>query len=525
MKCFTCLLLLGATLLAEAQTPVWTQLPNSPGSSGTRHDDIYFTDPTNGWATHNNNIYRTTNGGVTWTTNLTMPGTHFRSIAFLNPMVGFAGNLGVGSYDGNVSNTNVMYKTTDGGVTWTNVPGFAEAGMKGLCTFHVLNSNTIYGAGRVRGPAFVIKSSDGGSNWTMQNLTASNVMNGIMDVYFKDTNNGWVVGMDTNQYASPPYYGRIARTTNGGASWQVQVTTSIQDCYFWKISFPSPQIGYVALQQNLSTRTNIVFYKTTDGGETWVSNGIPEVTVKLNTNGLHFYLQGLAFVSTNEGWIGGASSVPYESSFLHTTNGGVSWEPAGYTNTWFINRIRFLSPTLGFAAGGNLHIYSVPLALMSQPPNLTVVGPTNVNLSVGAVGTPNLSYQWKRNGTNAPNGNGSTLILTNLHRSDSATYSVFVSNGFTNVQSTNAILRIIVPERLSQPAVLPGNKVQLMFTDNDGGALLTTNDLASFTVLASTNLVNWFSITNALSVTNGSIIFQDTLTNAPQKFYRVLEQF
>ena len=54
--------------------------------------------------------------------------------------------------------------------------------------------------------------------------------------------------------------------------------------------------------------------------------------------------------------------------------------------------------------------------------------------------------------------------------------------------------------------------------------MLTTNDLATFTVRASTNLVNWFTITNALSLSNGSAVLLDTITNAPQKYYQVLEQ-
>src|SRR5215471_18468917 len=118
--------------VAKAQTSPWSQIPNTFGN-GSRHDDIYFTDPTNGWASQNNNIYRTTNGGVTWTTNLTLSGTHFRSVAFTTPQIGFAGNLGPGSYDGNTSNSNILYRTFNGGTNWANVPGFAEAGMRGLC--------------------------------------------------------------------------------------------------------------------------------------------------------------------------------------------------------------------------------------------------------------------------------------------------------------------------------------------------------------------------------------------------------
>jgi len=166
--------------------------------------------------------------------------------------------------------------------------------------------------------------------------------------------------MDTNAYVANcggPYYGRIARTTDGGNTWTPVITTPIACSYFWKMSWPATNIGYVALQQNNSARTAIVFYKTTDGGVTWVSNGIPETSVRLGTNGYHFYLQGLGFVSTTEGWIGGASGLPsYTNSFLHTTDGGVTWSAAGFDDTFFINRIRFLSPTLGFASGANIYV-------------------------------------------------------------------------------------------------------------------------------------------------------------------------
>lgn len=519
MKSLPCLFLLALIVALRAQTPEWRQVPNSSGPSNVRHDDIYFTDATNGWATQNNRLYRTTNGGADWTTNLNMSGTHFRSIAFLNPQVGFAGNLGIGSYDANVNNSNVMYRSIDGGVTWSNVPGFAEVGMKGLCSFQVLNSNTIYGAGRVRGPAFLIRSTDGGNNWDKWNLSASNVMNGIMDVYFRDTNTGWIVGMDTNQYASPPYYGRIARTTNGGLSWQVQVTTTISNCYFWKMSWPSSNVGYCSLQQNAGYNT-VVYYKTTDGGNTWVSNGIPLASIGSPSS---FYLQGIGFVSTNEGWMGGGTASSHLTSFIRTTNGGANWFSVGYSNTYLLNRIRFDSPTFGYASGAALHLYRVPLALTSEPTNLTVVGPTNVSLSVGAVGSPLLSYQWRKNGANAANGNAATLSLTNILRNDSGEYSVYVSDGFTNIQSSNAILRVLVPERLAQPELLPGNQIRLSFTDADGGAMLTTNDLATFTVFASTNLTDWFTLTNTLTVTNGSIVFEDSIGPAARKFYRVVE--
>lgn len=502
-------------------TPVWRQLPNTPGGGTIRHDDIQFLDPLNGWASQSPYIFHTTNGGLTWTTNFAKGGAHFRSVTFMNSNVGFAGNLGPGSYDAGVTDTNVLYRTFDGGKTWAPVPGIAEAGLKGFCAMYLLDSNHIYGGGRVRGPAFFAKSEDGGTNWTSVSLTAQGVMNGIMDVYFRDTNTGWVVGMDTNTYASGVYHGRIAKTTDGGQTWTPQVTTSTLGSYFWKMTWPSTNIGYCSLQQNNSYST-VIFYKTTDGGNTWSSNGVALSSLGLGTSG--FYLQGIGFVSPTEGWMGGASGTTV--NFIHTTDGGVTWSNASYTDTRYMNRIRFVSPTLGYASGWNLHVYSILPTIVTQPESQTVVGPTDVTLNVGVASTApgGLSYQWKENGTNKPGATNSTLFLNNVTRLDSGMYSVSITNALANAQSSNATVRVMVPARLAPPTLEPGGGVNLLFNDADGGAMLTTNDLATFTVYASSNMVDWVTVTNALSLTNGSALFHDVWTNSPQRYYKVTEQ-
>jgi len=407
------------------------------------------------------------------------------------------------------------------------VPGFAEIGMKGLCSIFVLDASHIFGGGRVRGPAFFIKSVDGGTNWTSVSLSAMGVMNGIMDICFQDPLNGWAVGMDTNAFAAAcatPYYGRIARTRDGGNTWTPVLTTPIACSYFWKMSWPATNVGYVSLQQN-GTYNTIVFYKTSDGGNTWVSNGIPEVSVGLSTNGYDFYLQGLGFVSPSEGWIGGASGLPsYGSSFLHTTDGGATWSPAGFNDTYYINRIRFLSPTLGFASGANIYTYSVPLAITEQPQSQVVVAGTPVSLTVAASGQSPIHYRWQQNGADRFGATNATLALTNVTRADAGTYWVVVTNSAASLQSSNAVVRVLASERLSAPVRLPGDRLQLLFNDADGGALLTTNDVATFDVLASTNFVDWTLLTNALTLTNGSILFQDSTANYPARFYRVRER-
>ena len=100
-----------------------------------------------------------------------------------------------------------------------------------------------------------------------------------------------------------------------------------------------------------------------------------------------------------------------------------------------------------------------------------------------------------------------------------------MTNPLASAQSSNAILTVLVPERLSPPSILPGGKVRLMFGDSDGGAVLTTNDLATFKVQASTNLMDWTVLTNTLSLTNGMVILEDTWTNSPMRYYRVSEMY
>jgi hypothetical protein len=290
------------------------------------------------------------------------------------------------------------------------------------------------------------------------------------------------------------------------------------------MSWPTPKVGYVSLQQNGSYNT-LVFYKTTDGGNTWVSNGIPEVSVGLATNGYHFYVQGIGFATPEEGWLGGASGMPsYGPSFLHTTDGGATWTPAGFSNTYLINRIRFLSPALGYASGANVYKFSVPLVITEHPQSQVVPAGSNVNLRVTAYGSSPLTYRWQQNGADLFFATNANLVLTNVSRNAAGTYDVIVTNALASAQSSNAVVRVLASERLGPPTLLPGDRLQLLFNDADGGALLTTNDLATFDVLASTNLVDWTIITNSLTLTNGSILFEDPTTNYPARYYRVRER-
>ena len=494
-------LLLRCTLAVTAQTPVWTQFPNSPAGT-TRNDDIYFTDLTNGWSARGTNgVYRTTNGGNSWVKVIsnTGPMAHFRCIGFASATRGWAGNLGPGSYDGSVTDTNMLYETFDGGATWSVAPDINASGMKGFCAMHVKDAQHIYGVGRVRGPAYFAKSENGGASWWVTNLTAAGVMGGLMDVYFKDNNNGFIVGMDTNAFNScsaPYYHGAIARTTNGGLSWQVVASTPVNCSYFWKMSWPSTNVGYVSLQQNGSYST-VIFYKTTDGGATWSSNGIPLGALGSTS----FGLQGIGFVNENEGWMGGTTVLNPPYSFIHTTDGGLTWSNVGYDNTRAMNRIRFVSPNLGFGAGQKLHVYRVPLAITAPPTNLTLAIGNTATFSVTAQGFAPLTYQWRAHGTNLPGAIASSCSINNVQPSDAGSYNVVVSDYSGSITSATAQLTI---SGASPPVLLTQPQSRLVNQGEMASFNVAVSGTPPFTYrwrLQGTNLADGFAATYNISNT------------------------
>jgi hypothetical protein len=146
-----------------------------------------------------------------------------------------------------------------------------------------------------------------------------------------------------------------------------------------------------------------------------------------------------------------------------------------------------------------------------------------VQLSVVAVGNPPPSFQWWQNETNPVGGNSPTLTLTNVGRAQDGVYFVTVANATGGVTSSNAVLKVLVPQLLGSPVLLPNGSLQITSSDINGGTL-SPSDVPNFEVQASSNLVNWVTVPNALVLTNGALVLQDnSRTNHPDRFYRIVE--
>ncbi len=96
---------------AHAQLGAWQVLPNSPLAPYYHHDDITFINEDRGWLCNIiGQIFRTDDGGDSWTKQADMPGTSFRCIAFADSLRGWVGNLGRGGWNP-TSDPNLLYQT------------------------------------------------------------------------------------------------------------------------------------------------------------------------------------------------------------------------------------------------------------------------------------------------------------------------------------------------------------------------------------------------------------------------------
>ena len=193
----------------------WTQLPISEAAGNVK--GLYFTDVNNGQAlvsaTSGGQIFKTTDGGLTWTKTL-QAAKDLLAFSFYSPTKGVATGKDVAT----------LYYTTDGN-TWTNSPTPALGGFNytrsDIWGVYMVSENVAYGTGwgsRAAGlqPTIHIKTTNGGQTWEYQTLPENQrTYINFEDMYFKDVNTGFCVG-GSSSYEG----GVILKTTDGGVNWE-----------------------------------------------------------------------------------------------------------------------------------------------------------------------------------------------------------------------------------------------------------------------------------------------------------------
>jgi photosystem II stability/assembly factor-like uncharacterized protein/pimeloyl-ACP methyl ester carboxylesterase len=312
-----------------------------------KQDDITFINEKEGWYVNGyGSIYNTKNGGETWEKQLEKKGTFFRTIAFVDNLVGFAGTVGT-DYFPNVTDSIPLYGTRDGGKTWKPVD-YKGPYVKGLCAIDIVKEQYInhgkidykihiYAVGRVGSPANMMVSHDGGETWTSNSMNNDCKM--LFDIKMFDKNNGFVCAASDEDMEKSNAL--ILKTSDGGKSWKKVYQSNRPFEGTWKASFPTKQVGYVTIQ-SYNPDPNVKqqrIAKTTDGGETW-----NEINLVEDAGAREF---GIGFIDENHGFVG-TMNTGYE-----TIDGGKTW---GKVNLGMAcNKIRIYKDangkTYGYAIG------------------------------------------------------------------------------------------------------------------------------------------------------------------------------
>ncbi|RJQ14557.1 hypothetical protein C4553_00585 [Candidatus Parcubacteria bacterium] len=90
-----------------------------------------------------------------------------------------------------------------------------------------------------------------------------------------------------------------------------------------------------------------------------------------------------------------------------------------------------------------------PPSISTQPQSQTANVGSMVSLSVVATGTPPLSFQWRKDGSNIQGATSSTFTIASVATSDAGSYTVVVSNSAGSVTSSAATLTVNQPPSIT----------------------------------------------------------------------------
>jgi photosystem II stability/assembly factor-like uncharacterized protein len=309
-----------AALLAPAMASA--QWERVPGFDGTFFDEVFFTDVDHGWAAESFSarIVYTTDGGATWNDGF-LPGaagSKMRDLAFVNNNVGFA------------TGTDGVFKTTNGGRTWTDITPDGVETIPAVW-FRTVNEGVI-GLGGCNGDQVVfMHTTDGGASWTPTQYT----------VDFDASVGG--IRYDNGTWYAAGGMGKIWRSFDG-ENWTVENN------------------GSGGWQEDIDVVDGTIFTASTTGGSCESEGGGRMMALQAGeTNWLFtdpetsFPFWGVSALSSSVAWACGD-----EGNIYRTTDGGRWWHrfSCGLGDNDHVDDIAFVDDTHGWAVGDGIFRYT-----------------------------------------------------------------------------------------------------------------------------------------------------------------------
>lgn len=295
----------------------WTQV--GPGNYGGRLRSIVVhpTDPNIIYiGSVSGGVWKTTNGGGEWTAlKDAMENLAVCSMVMdpTNPNIIYAGT-GEGYFNSDAQRGEGIFKTTDGGATWTQLSSTKNSSYYYVNKLVFDNTTNLLYAGTRKG---LFKSSDGGTTFTTL-LSGT----GGGDVHCSDIEIAYT--SPTTIYASFGLFNdaAIMRSVDGGSSFSANFSQAGHGRVEMAVSASNPLVAYAAFN-DLSTSGVSLMIKTTNGGSSWSSFTPPGPSYAGATNyaGTQAWYDNILAVDPSNANIVFAGGI----DFWKSTNGGTSW--------------------------------------------------------------------------------------------------------------------------------------------------------------------------------------------------------
>ncbi len=229
-------------------------------------------------------------------------------------------------------------------LTWTKGRCVGCKTAAGLRRVQFLSRNDVWAVGEggadITGPFIVVHSTDAGRTWRemAQTYQYPGEPDGPPAFSFLDAMRGWIA------WWNPVEEPNMISTQDGGQHWQ-----SVSQQFLQRMQMVDGSRGYGTVAEK--------FFRTNDGGRSWVEAKIPDIV----------FIDHLLFLTPELGWISGTAGVGGRDFFVfRTVNGGRDWEesrtappqgPAWVEDLFFFDHQRGWLITCGYNDDGS-YLYS-----------------------------------------------------------------------------------------------------------------------------------------------------------------------